>query len=272
LILQKMKQSDFSMSIDHVAIAVVDLQQAIRWYQDNLGFQLIQQRLTQGSSTANFSAVMKSGTAVVVLIQGTTPQSQVSRFIDEFGSGVQHLALSVSNLETALERLSSGAPDIEPLEGDGIRQVFLRRDPGSGVRVELIERKGGNFNDRSVENLFRAFEDTPQAVAKLLRSLADNSVLSANFSTRLLEILAQTRTFPDRLKAGVSPGWRLCHKTGTSETYKGLTTASHDVGVLTAPDGEMIAVVVLIGNSRARAEDRATMTADVARAVISSYR
>jgi pimeloyl-ACP methyl ester carboxylesterase len=102
--------------------------------------------------------------------------------------------------------------------------------------------------------------------------LADNSVLSANFSTRLLEILAQTRTFPDRLKAGVSPGWRLCHKTGTSETYKGLTTASHDVGVLTAPDGEMIAVVVLIGDSRARAEDRATMTADVARAVISSYR
>ena len=41
---------------------------------------------------------------------------------------------------------------------DGIRQAFLRRDPGSGVRIELIERKGGNFTDRSVEQLFRAFE------------------------------------------------------------------------------------------------------------------
>ena len=44
------------------------------------------------------------------------------------------------------------------IEDSGIRQVFLRREPGSGVRVELIERNGGDFSDQSVNQLFLAFE------------------------------------------------------------------------------------------------------------------
>jgi hypothetical protein len=104
------------------------------------------------------SAVMKAGSAVVVLVQGVGPNSQVSRFVERFGSGVQHLALEVTDLDVAIKHFNSAAADIDVIEEDGIRQVFLRRDQGSGVRIELIERRGGNFNDRSVEKLFRAFE------------------------------------------------------------------------------------------------------------------
>src|SRR5271165_1500136 len=115
-------------SIDHVAIAVTDLDEAVRWYCENLGFVEVERRLTQGNTTAMMSAVMKSGAAVVVLLQGTSPDSQVSKFVEKFGPGVQHLAFSVTNLDSALERLQQrgAAADIDIVEGVGIRQVFLR--------------------------------------------------------------------------------------------------------------------------------------------------
>jgi beta-lactamase class A len=73
-------------------------------------------------------------------------------------------------------------------------------------------------------------------MTKLLQLLAENRLLSASSTRRLLEIMTQTATFPDRLKAGVSPGWILAHKTGTSGTWRGVTAATNDVGILMAPD------------------------------------
>lgn len=148
------------IGIDHIAIAVKDLAEGIEWYTKNLGFELVDQRVTRGEFSGMESAVLKLGNAVLVLIQGTDPKSQVSRFIDHFGPGVQHIALSVHDLDEAMQRLESGsgAADTPMIVDAGIRQVFLRRDPGSGVRVELIERRGGDFSDKSVAQLFRAFE------------------------------------------------------------------------------------------------------------------
>jgi methylmalonyl-CoA epimerase len=148
------------IEIDHVAVAVEDLEQAIDWYIKKLGFKILERRVTRGEYTAMRSAVLRAGKAAVVLIQGTTPQSQVSRFIERFGPGVQHIAFSVEDIDVALKRLedTGGAADTPLIADEGIRQVFLKRDPGSGVRVELIERRGGSFTDETVEKLFRAFE------------------------------------------------------------------------------------------------------------------
>ena len=117
-------------------------------------------RTTQGELTGMTSAVMSSGSAIIVLVCGTSPESQVSKFIEQFGAGVQHMALAVSSLDDAIKKLEAagGSVDVNVIEGTGIRQVFLRRDPSSGVRVELIERAGGDFSDRSIEQLFREFE------------------------------------------------------------------------------------------------------------------
>jgi len=106
---------------------------------------------------------------------------------------------------------------------------------------------------------------------KLLRALVNDSILSSPSSVLLLDILSKTRTFPDRLKAGVPADWRLAHKTGTSDTLNGVTDATYDVGVLTAPDEGKVVVVVLIGKTRALPQVHAAMTADVACAVIASY-
>ena len=151
---------DCILSVDHIAIAVVDLDAAVEWYTRCLGFKLIETRTTCGERTSMVSAVLSAGGALVVLVQGTTPESQVSRFVQHFGAGVQHIAFSVNDIEVALARVLSagGAADTPKIRDEGIRQVFLRRDAGSAVRVELIERRGGEFSDHSVQQLFRAFE------------------------------------------------------------------------------------------------------------------
>jgi methylmalonyl-CoA/ethylmalonyl-CoA epimerase len=149
---------DLVLNVDHVAIAVTDLSTAISWYA-SLGFSMLERRATEGQHSGMISAVLRAGRAVVVLLQGTSPQSQVSRFIEHFGAGVQHIALEVADLDRALERVLNAGGEVDAqTQDEGIRQVFLRREPGSGVRVELIERRGGDFTESSVRQLFLAFE------------------------------------------------------------------------------------------------------------------
>jgi beta-lactamase class A len=113
---------------------------------------------------------------------------------------------------------------------------------------------------------------TPVGMATLLGALADGTLLSERSTKHLLDVMAATVTFPDRLKAGLAKGWTLGHKTGTSGTWKSVTAAANDVGILTAPDGQHISVVVFIADSRAPAKDRAALMARIASAAIARYR
>jgi beta-lactamase class A len=106
---------------------------------------------------------------------------------------------------------------------------------------------------------------TPRALAHLLAQLAEGKLLSPQSTKRLLAIMEQTRTFPDRLKAGVPGTWRVAHKTGTSRTVSGITATTADVGILTAPDGTQLVAVALLEDSAAPAALRAQSLADVAR-------
>ena len=109
------------------------------------------------------------------------------------------------------------------------------------------------------------------AMTEMLERLASGRLLSPSSTKRLLEILSQTTTFPDRLKAGVPDGWTIGHKTGTSGTWRGVTAATNDVGILTGPKGESISIAVFIAESRASDKDRAKLMADIARAIITNY-
>jgi len=146
--------------VDHIAIAVENLESAIKWYCEGLGLSVLEQRRTVGRSTGMISAVLTGAGIPIVLVQGTEPESQVSRFITECGTGVLHIAFAVSSLETGVAQLDwlGTRPAIPVIEGDGIRQVFMEHS-GHGARIELIERKGGSFNDESVKKLFLEFEE-----------------------------------------------------------------------------------------------------------------
>lgn len=152
--------SKYATSIDHVAIAVRDLEESIRFYTEVLGFELKERRRTEGRQTAMISAVLSAGPITVVLLEGTSPDSQVSRFVDHFGPGVQHLAVGVQNLPEMTEELKAAGMEFDTtiINSPGLRQIFSKRDTGSGMMFEFIERMGGDFSDESVQNLFEQLE------------------------------------------------------------------------------------------------------------------
>lgn len=150
-----------AIRIDHVAIAVRDLEAAITHYQDKLGFELVKRHSIGGSFSGMDLATMEAGGVTFVLVQGTDPESNVCRYINEFGPGVQHLAVEVTRLEdvcTDLRRREfSLLGDI--VQAGDLNQILSYREPNSGMQIEVIERTGAlGFDQKSITNLFKSME------------------------------------------------------------------------------------------------------------------
>jgi len=152
-----------ALRLDHVAIAVPDLEAAIRFYRDTLGMDLISRRTISGKKTGMVSAEMNSGEFSIVLVQGTESASQVTRFIEEFGPGVQHIAIEVDSVEDVANELRARGMEFETnvIVGPGLTQIFAKRDASSGVMFEFIERTGNEgFHEDSVRSLFEQLESS----------------------------------------------------------------------------------------------------------------
>ena len=149
------------IGIDHIAIAVEDIDSSITWYSSALGFTLLDRSEISGDHSGMVYAVLKCGVSTIVLVQGTSAESQVSKFIAAFGTGMHHIALAVNDLDAALDKATTagGISDTPVISDEGIRQAFLHRDPKTGVRIELIERHDAPFSEKNVEGLFRALEE-----------------------------------------------------------------------------------------------------------------
>lgn len=147
--------------IDHIAIAVHDVEAAIKYFTDVMGFTLERRLHIKGRRTGMLSAEMTHGDIRFVLCQGTEPESQVSRLIANFGPGVAHIALAVDEAHEAAATLGNlGASfDTSVIEGPGLKQVFTTRDANSGLSFEFIERTSEQgFLEENVQNLFDQLE------------------------------------------------------------------------------------------------------------------
>lgn len=151
----------FARGVDHIAIAVADLEASIDWFTNVLGFSLKERRKTEGSSTGMISAVLEAGPLNFVLLQGTSPQSQVSRYIEHYGPGVQHIAILVADIDALVCELTSAGFEFDTtiINGGGLRQIFSKRDQRSGLMFEFIERSEAGFVDGNVASLFSQLEN-----------------------------------------------------------------------------------------------------------------
>jgi methylmalonyl-CoA/ethylmalonyl-CoA epimerase len=147
--------------IDHIAIAVVDLEEAINFYADVLGFQLIRRITTKGKRTGMLSAEMECNHIKFVLCQGTEPESQVSQLIANYGPGVAHVALQVDDVHATVDELARRGLgfDTSVIGGPDLQQAFSSRDKNSGMSFELIKRGSENgFLQSNVQDLFDQLE------------------------------------------------------------------------------------------------------------------
>lgn len=113
---------------------------------------------------------------------------------------------------------------------------------------------------------------TPQGMTEFLWKLRAGQLLSLSSTAFALQAMEECATFPDRLKAGTASGWKIAHKTGTSGSWKGITVATNDVGILTAPDGSNLAIAVFVADSSAASETRTALMAKIAATAIARYR
>ncbi|RLP53697.1 MAG: glyoxalase [Ketobacter sp.] len=153
---------DIYNRIDHVAIAVKDLEAAVDHYCNVLGFSFVERRETHGESTGMISAVLEAKSFTVVLIQGTSSRSQVSRFIEEYGPGIQHMAIEVDDVEAVTKTLEETGTEFSTnvIRSNGLVQRFTKREPISGVMFEYIQRtEHDGYEENNINSLFSQLEE-----------------------------------------------------------------------------------------------------------------
>lgn len=129
--------------IEHIGIAVKDLDKSIRFYEDVLGLACyaIEEVKDQKVKTAFF----KLGDTKIELLESTDPGGPIGKFIEKKGEGVHHLAFAVDGIENALVTLQEKGiqlVDQQPRKGaEGLDIAFLHPKSTGGVLTELCEDK-----------------------------------------------------------------------------------------------------------------------------------
>lgn len=112
---------------------------------------------------------------------------------------------------------------------------------------------------------------TPRGMAIFLHRLGRGELLSRASTEELVGIMRQTKTFPGRLRAGANGSWAVGHKTGSSGSYRGVTTVTNDVGLYWPPGRPAVALAVFLAKSPLRADERDAAIAKVGRATTAAY-
>lgn len=129
--------------IDHIGIAVRDLDAACATYQELLGAQLSGRERVPGQGV-EVAFLCLPGDACIELISPLSDDSAVAKFLDTRGEGMHHVCLLVEDIEAALARLAEqGVPlvDAVPRDGaEGSQIAFLHPKALGGVLLELKQK------------------------------------------------------------------------------------------------------------------------------------
>ena len=132
------------LRIDHVGVAVPDLDAAIRFYEENFGLRCVHQETNeeQGVREAMLGVGDDTGPRIQLLAPAR-PDSAIARFLDRSGPGLQQLAYTVADVEEAAAALRARGLRLlydTPKRGTaGSRINFVHPKDAGGVLVELVE-------------------------------------------------------------------------------------------------------------------------------------
>ena len=127
--------------IEHIGIAVKNLDESIKYYENVLGLKCysIEEVADQKVKTAFF----RVGQTKIELLESTSPDGPIGRYIEKKGEGIHHLAFHVNNLQDALDEAKNKdirLIDEKPRKGaEGLDIAFLHPKSTNGVLTELCE-------------------------------------------------------------------------------------------------------------------------------------
>jgi methylmalonyl-CoA/ethylmalonyl-CoA epimerase len=133
-------------ALDHVGVAVSDLEAAISLYQDSFGMELSHRETVEEQGVE--AVLLDVGDSHVELLAPTGPDTPVGRFMESRGEGLHHVAYRVSDIDATLAQLRERGVrliDAEPRAGiRSSRVAFLHPRSTGGVLTEIVEPAAGH--------------------------------------------------------------------------------------------------------------------------------
>jgi methylmalonyl-CoA/ethylmalonyl-CoA epimerase len=129
--------------IDHVGIAVADLDDAIAFYRDTFGVVSVHEEVNEDQGVREAMLAVGDGSTRIQLLAPLSPQSTIAKFLDRNGSGVQQIAYTVDDLDAASATLRERGMrllyDSSRRGTAGSRVNFIHPKDAGGVLVELVQ-------------------------------------------------------------------------------------------------------------------------------------
>jgi methylmalonyl-CoA/ethylmalonyl-CoA epimerase len=133
------------LRIDHVGVAVADLDEALKFYADTFGMHCVHEETNQeqGVREAMLAVGTDGAGPRLQLLAPATPDSAIAKFLDRHGPGLQQLAYTVADVEATSAALRARGVRLlydKPRRGTaGSRINFVHPKDAGGVLVELVE-------------------------------------------------------------------------------------------------------------------------------------
>ncbi|MDP7067406.1 MAG: methylmalonyl-CoA epimerase [Acidimicrobiales bacterium] len=127
--------------IDHVAIAVHDLEAAIAYYQKAFGAEVHHREVVESDGVEE--ALVKVADSYIQLTTATRPDSPIAKYLDKRGEGLHHIGYRVDDCQAALEAMvAAGATPIDDTPRPGSRGTtvaFMHPKGSFGTLIELVQ-------------------------------------------------------------------------------------------------------------------------------------
>jgi methylmalonyl-CoA epimerase len=131
--------------IDHIGIVVHDIQESLRAYKAGLGLPL--REIMPVPDQQVEVAFLPIGESNIELVQPTTGDSGIARFLEKRGEGIHHICVEVEDIEAVLSQLKDHGVqliDDTPRQGAHGRVAFVHPKAMHGVLIELVEHEYGS--------------------------------------------------------------------------------------------------------------------------------
>ena len=133
-------------AIDHVGIAVSDLDATIKWYHDHLGMIVLHEEINESQGVREAMLSVRGaavGSAQIQLMAPLDETSPIAKFLDKRGPGMQQLAYRVSDIDALTDRLREQGVRLlydEPRRGTADSKInFIHPKDAGGVLIELVQ-------------------------------------------------------------------------------------------------------------------------------------
>lgn len=129
-------------NVDHIGIAVKDLDERVTYYTNVLGMKLI--NVEEVESEKVKVAFIDAGNTHIELLEPLTKESAIYKYLEKRGEGIHHIALAVTDIEQEMARMRAEGARLlseEPKIGaGGAKVVFIHPKSSFGVLYELVDR------------------------------------------------------------------------------------------------------------------------------------